>query len=298
MNDASVYRDSIARGSKTFNFAAKFFGAEKARDAAMLYHWCRGCDDTIDELTGEEQMRGLNQLRQSTEQALNGHGNDAPSRALATLATKYRIPAHYPNELIEGMAMDVAFQPPRNFKEAELYCYRVAGVVGLMMAHIMGISDERALRSACDLGIAMQLTNISRDVMADYAMGRCYLPQELLQKHGLDVNNYAQAESREALARVVGELLDKADEYYASGQSGARYLSLRSSFVILIARFTYARIGNKVRARGAKAWDRRQFTNGAEKLLCLAQATIEWLKQSFDRPAWNPCPIQHVWRMP
>lgn len=291
-----ICRDSIARGSKTFTFASRFFGREKARDAALLYHWCRNCDDTVDESTGENQRLGLEKLKLEVAEALSGKpGDSVPTQALAYLVAKYSIPAHYPNELIEGMAMDADFKTPRDLQELELYCYRVAGVVGLMMAHILGVSSESALRSACDLGMAMQLTNISRDVMADHAIGRCYIPEDVLCRHGLNLMNYADPGRRAQLNAAVGDLLAAADGYYASGEYGARFLSARSSFVILIARFAYARIGDKVRALGC---GERQITSPVEKLGCLFKAAKVWALQLLRRPRWQPAPIQQIWRLP
>ncbi len=291
-----ICRDSIARGSKTFAFASRFFGREKARDAALLYHWCRNCDDTVDESSGENQRLGLEQLKLGVAEALSGKpGKSVPTQALAYLVTKYSIPAHYPTELIEGMAMDAQFKTPRDLQELELYCYRVAGVVGLMMAHILGVSSETALRSACDLGMAMQLTNISRDVMADHGNGRCYIPEDVLSRHGLNVMNYAEPGRRGQLNAAVGDLLAAAEGYYASGEYGARFLSARSAFVILIARFAYARIGAKVRAFGCAE---RQITSRFEKFFCLLKAAQVWTYQLLRRPRWQPASIQQIWRLP
>ncbi len=299
MNDEALIRlcrDSIARGSKTFTFASRFFGAEKARDAALLYHWCRNCDDTVDDSTGESRTLGLARIKEEVDRAIGGQaGESVPARALAYLVAKYDIPAHYPRELIEGMTMDAQFETPKSIGELELYCYRVAGVVGLMMAHILGVSSEFALRSACDLGIAMQLTNISRDVLADHALGRCYIPESVLARHGLTAANYAEPARRDKLNMAIKELLVLADGYYASGEYGARFLSKRSSFVILIARFAYARIGAKVRARGCVE---RQVTSRSEKILCLFKAALTWCRQYFTRPRWRPATIQQVWRLP
>ena len=102
--------------------------------------------------------------------------------ALQYIVRRYGIPAHYASELIEGMAMDVRGIRYANLRELLLYCYRVAGTVGLMMSHVMGLRDESALKHAADLGIAMQLTNIARDVTEDASMGRIYLPLDWLDE--------------------------------------------------------------------------------------------------------------------
>ena len=221
-------------------------------------------------------------------------------QALHHVVQKHKIPDHYPLELIAGMAMDTHFEIPETMEELDLYCYRVAGVVGLMMAHVMGISDERALKNACDLGIAMQLTNIARDVLADHELKRCYLPLDLLKKYSLDKDTFAEPQNREKLTRVVNELLDRADQFYKSGEAGTLFLDRKSALVILIARFTYARIGQKVRNAGIEAWDKRQITGGFEKLFCLGQALKTWLYQTLR---WGPRshpsqPIRQIWRFP
>ncbi len=299
MNRAELVRHcqkSIAKGSKTFTFASRFFSREKMQDAAILYQWCRHCDDAIDACPPEGKHEQLQILRQKTGEALNGLASDVPFRALTYLVKKHSIPAHYPLELIEGMAMDAEFSIPANEQELKLYCYRVAGVVGLMMSHVMGVSDEKALRHACDMGMAMQLTNISRDVIDDWKMNRCYLPLDLLARHGLTVENFAGEENRERLVAAVNEVLTWADEYYRSGEAGTPFLSRTSALVILIARFTYARIGDKVRVAGPRAWDTRQYTSGFEKTVCLMKAAWIWLKQLGGRRKFQVAPIKQVWR--
>ncbi len=299
MNKAELVRHcrkSIAKGSKTFTFASRFFAREKMQDAAILYQWCRHCDDAIDACPPERKREELASLRQKTANALSGMATEVPFRALAYLVRKHAIPPHYPLELIEGMAMDAEFAPPQNEQELKLYCYRVAGVVGLMMSHVMGVSDEKALRHACDLGMAMQLTNIARDVIDDWKMNRCYLPKDVLARHGLDFSNYTAEENREKLAGAVAEILNWADEYYRSGESGTPYLDRTSSLVILIARFTYAQIGVKVRTAGPRAWDRRQYTLGWEKTVCLMKAAWTWIKHSGSRRRFRVAPIRQVWR--
>lgn len=287
---------SIARGSKTFTFASRFFPREKMQDAALLYQWCRHCDDAIDACPADQKRERIAELRMKTEDAIRGVADETSFRALAYLLRKHSIPAHYPRELIEGMAMDAEFRPPVDLHELKLYCYRVAGVVGLMMAHVMGVSDVKALRHACDLGMAMQLTNISRDILDDFRMGRRYLPDELLRDYGLDANNFALPEKRSELARACSRLLDLAEDYYRSGEAGTPFLSRPSALVILIARFTYGRIGDKVRSADAAAWDTRQYTTVFEKWICLGKALRLWIFQLFAHKRFKMAPLSEIWR--
>ena len=121
-------------------------------------------------------------------------------------------------------------------KELLLYCYRVAGTVGLMMSHVMGLRDESALKHAADLGIGMQLTNIARDIIEDAAMGRIYLPLSWLQEAQIPAAEVAAPEYREKLAMLSLRLLREADRYYRSGDAGLWYLSFRSACAVSAAR--------------------------------------------------------------
>ena len=168
-------REMITHGSKSFSLASRLFPKKEREAAFMLYGWCRFCDDQIDEAVeqGKPELLSdrLGWLREETRNAFAGvPSNHAVFVAFSHLIKEYRIPEHYALELLEGMAMDVRNTRYETFDDLLVYCYRVAGVVGLMMSHVMGISSEDALRRACDLGLAMQLTNISRDILAYFSI--------------------------------------------------------------------------------------------------------------------------------
>ncbi|HSF59620.1 MAG TPA: phytoene/squalene synthase family protein, partial [Candidatus Binatia bacterium] len=252
----------IRKGSKSFSLAARLFHPD-IRDAAFfLYGWCRYCDDQIDQNgttgTREELAKRVKALKEHTASAFSFAEQREPVFvALQYIAHRFGIPAHYALELIEGMAMDVRGTRYATLKELLLYCYRVAGTVGLMMSHVMGLRDEKALKHAADLGIAMQLTNIARDITEDAAMGRIYLPLSWLQEAGIDPEEIAAPEHREKLAMLTLRLLREADRYYHSGDAGLWYLSLRSACAVAAARHVYAEIGSLLLKRGARAWDQR-----------------------------------------
>ena len=182
----------IKVGSRSFSLAARLFYADTRDAAFFLYGWCRFCDDQIDQTMNLRlQENRVVELRASTTAAFSGQpGTNPVFVALEYIAGKYRIPSHYALELVEGMAMDVRKERYWDVEELVGYCYRVAGTVGLMMVHVMGISDEKALRHAADLGTAMQLTNIARDVLEDAAMGRVYLPLSWLDAMGVPEKNW------------------------------------------------------------------------------------------------------------
>jgi len=293
----------IRKGSKSFSLAARLFGAETRDAAFFLYGWCRYCDDQVDEAgrteSQEELARRVKRLKECTASAFSF----APQRepvfvALQYIAHRYGVPAHYALELIEGMAMDVRGTRYGTLKELLLYCYRVAGTVGLMMSHVMGLRDERALKQAADLGIAMQLTNVARDITEDAARGRIYLPLSWLNEVSIVPEEIALLEHREKLGMLTLRLLREADRYYRSGDAGLWYLSLRSACAVAAARHVYAEIGASLLRKGACAWDRRTYVTGPLKVWVMARAVTGVLRSVPERlwRPWSPAPLRMVWK--
>jgi phytoene synthase len=176
--------------------------------------------------------------------------------------------------------------------ELLLYSYRVAGVVGLMLCHVFGVSDRNALRNAADLGIAMQLTNICRDVREDLERGRIYLPADVLAASGaLGVGDFDSA----LVARAVERLLAIADRYYRSGDAGMYALPLRAALAVRAARLVYSAIGQELEKRGFDAMRGRAVVPGWKKLALLGRAVFEELggrlrARIFGRPRALPGP--------
>ncbi|MBB4633500.1 phytoene/squalene synthase family protein [Sphingosinicella soli] len=301
---------SIARGSRSFALASRLFDPATRRRAWLLYAWCRHCDDVID---GQEGGHGrvergatvearLAELAQRSQAALqNKIGDINAFGAFSAVAYETRMPATYPLTHIAGYAMDVHERRFRSIEDTLDYCHHVAGVVGEMMAIVMGVrpEDREMLLRAADLGIAFQLTNIARDVFDDAALGRCYLPEDWLADAGLPPGDHMRPEHRGALVGIVARLLDLADIYYASAREGARRLPRRASWAVLCAADIYAAIGSSVRAAGAGAWDHRQSTSVGRKLAFVMRTAFAphvtaplpprpplWKKG--DTPDWMP----------
>jgi phytoene synthase len=294
-------RTMIRTGSKSFSLAAAIFGDEERSAAFLLYGWCRYCDDAIDDLAHDplEQTRQLESLRERTRAAFAGERmTDPVFVAFQHVVKRYAIPSHYALELLEGMAMDVAKQTYATLPDLMLYCYRVAGTVGLMMCHIMRVSDPRALAHACDLGSAMQLTNISRDVLDDVAMGRVYLPLDWLAAEGVRPGEIALPKNRAAVARVVKRLLTHAEKFYRSGDQGLQYLAFRPSCAIKAARNVYSEIGVQVARRGQHAWDERVWIRTGRKCWVMARGVLSVMASLPVRwrSPWRPRPIDSIWR--
>lgn len=296
-------REIITKGSKSFSLAAKLFDAQTRDAAIFLYGWCRYCDDQVDEAgksgKRDELDRRLKALRECTASAFSLEPQQEPVFvALQYIVHRYGIPAHYAIELIEGMAMDVQGTRYANLRELLLYCYRVAGTVGLMMSHVMGLRDESALKHAADLGIAMQLTNIARDVTEDASMGRIYLPLDWLDEANIAPDEIASPANREKLAVITLRMLREADRYYRSGDAGLWYLSFRSSCAVSAARHVYSEIGALLVKRGARAWDQRTYVTGARKLWVVLRGVLSLIRSAPARifKPWTPGPLKTVWK--
>ena len=295
-------REIITRGSKSFSLAARLFDPQTRDAAFFLYGWCRYCDDQVDEAgksgNRDELERRLKALREKTASAFSLEPQQEPVFvALQYIVHRYGIPTHYAIELIEGMAMDVRGTRYANLRELLLYCYRVAGTVGLMMSHVMGLREESALKHAADLGIAMQLTNIARDITEDAAMGRIYLPLSWLDEAKIVHDEIAALGHREKLAVITVRLLREAERYYRSGDAGLWYLSFRSACAVSAARHVYAEIGSLLLRRGARAWDRRTYVTGSRKLWVVLRGVLSLIRSVPARifKPWTPGPLKTVW---
>lgn len=278
-------RDSIAKGSKSFALASKLFAPDVRERAWLLYSWCRKCDDIAD---GQDHGGALSRvddaaerlafLRDMTERALAGETTGDPAfDALGLVAKECALPPQWPRDLIQGFAMDAADFSPRTEAELLTYCYHVAGVVGLMMAVIMGVSpdDEDTLKRANDLGLAFQLANIARDVSEDADAGRCYIPAEWLAEADVPPGEHMKTHHRPAMARVAQRLADLSAGYEASARIGAQRLPFRSRWAVLSAAGIYGDIAREVAQRGDHAWDHRVVTSKAAKAGWVARAFVE-----------------------
>ena len=296
---------SIEVGSKSFAAATRLFDRSTRRSVVMLYCWCRYCDDVVDgQILGHrgsvderrDPVERLAHLRRLTRQAYAGEPMSEPAfRALQQVVRRHAIPEILPAEHLAGFAMDVAGRRYRTIEDTLEYCYHVAGVVGAMMAKVMGVHDGAVLDRACDLGIAFQLTNIVRDIVEDAEFGRVYLPEDWLAAEGVPRVEIAAPEHRAGVARVAARVLELADRYYDSAAGGISALPLRSAWAVATARGVYRSIGRAVLARGARAWDTRTVTSRAEKIRQAASGGAVAMASRFNGTRSR---FQHLWRRP
>lgn len=275
--DPQQARAIIVTHSKSFSLASLLLGATTRTAVERLYAYCRRADDAIDCAAPGEHGAALERL-QSELNAV--YEQDAPLDPIAvglrTVARAYQIPREYPAALLEGLALDVTGKRYATIDELLHYCWCVAGSVGAMMCHVLGVTRQRAVVHGVHLGIAMQLTNICRDVAEDWQRGRLYLPGELLPD--LELRGTVPPRSaRRALAGAVERLLSEANAFYRSGDAGLRYLPLRARFAVAVARRLYSGIGYELAERRFDATLGRARVPGARKVQCVARGALDTL---------------------
>ena len=274
-DDLAACRAAIRAGSKSF-FAASMLLPPRVRSSAYgLYAFCRLSDDAVDE-TGGDRAAALARLERRLTAALAGRPANHPAdRALAEVLARHAIPEALPRALLEGFAWDIEGRRYDTLSDLAAYAARVAGAVGAMMTLVMGVRDADALARACDLGVAMQFTNIARDVGEDARAGRLYLPRDWLDAAGLDADAFlSEPRLSPGLKRVVADLLTAADGLYARAEPGIAALPLSCRPAIRAAGTIYAQIGRAVEENGLDSITRRARVSGAHKAGLLARAAL------------------------
>ena len=297
--DLAACKQLLANGSRTFLAASKLLPAAVRDPACALYAFCRLADDEVDGQTGGGAPRAahdaearvaasqaVGRLRRRLDDLYAGRpGPEAADRALAAVVRRFEIPAVLPHALIEGFEWDAAGRRYETLHDLQAYAARVAGTVGAMMALLMGVRTAAGLARACDLGVAMQLSNIARDVGEDARLGRLYLPRQWLREAGICPDGWlAQPRHSAALGGVVQRLLREADALYTRVDAGVATLPLGCRPGINAARFLYAQIGLEVERQGLNAVDRRAVVSRRRKATSLLRAMLTLLPDDSWRP--------------
>ncbi len=273
-DDLEHCREAIRHGSLSFHAASKLLPA-KVRDPALaLYAFCRLADDEVDE--GDHQASAVLRLQERLDAAYAGTPKNAPEdRAFAAIVEDFEMPRALPEALLEGLAWDAAEHRYDTLSGVRDYSARVASAVGAMMCVLMRVRDPDALARACDLGVAMQLTNIARDVGEDARMGRIYLPLDWLAEAGIDPINFVREPlPTDDVRRMVKRLLAEANRLYLRSEAGIDVLPLQARTGIWAARLIYAGIGKQLRRQGYDSISMRARTSGRQKLGWVAQASM------------------------
>jgi 15-cis-phytoene synthase len=268
-DDGAACREMLRAGSRTFLAASLALPRAVSNPACALYAFCRIADDEFDLNGGGADT--LARLRDRLDRIYDRRPLPIPAdRAFAEVAWRFAIPRALPDALLEGFAWDAEGRRYASLADLNAYAVRVAGTVGAMMAMLMGQRAPDVVARACELGVAMQLTNIARDVGEDARAGRLYLPLDWLREAGVDPDAFlARPVFSEALASVIRRLLRVADLHYASSEGGIARLPAACSAGIMAARILYAEIGRDVERCGCDSVSRRAVVTPLRKALLI-----------------------------
>ncbi len=274
--DLAACRTLMRSGSRSFHAAAHLLPRRVREPATALYAFCRLADDAVDCADSDGGHAALAQLRTRLEMACRGAPGDNPAdRALASVITRFQIPQCLLEALLEGFAWDLEGRRYATLDDLLDYAARVAGSVGVMMAILMGARSPQALARACELGVAMQLTNIARDVGEDARAGRLYLPLDLLDAAGVDPARFLAAPAASApVARVVGQVLEVAESLYRASSQGIADLPPACRPGIRAAGLIYADIARAIARNGHDTVTSRAHVSTRRKAALLARSMV------------------------
>ena len=274
-------------GSKTFFAASRLLPMRVRAAAIALYAFCRVADDLVDQ--GGDAQANLSILKQRLDLIYAGTPTDAvEDHALALVVQHHQLPRLFLDALLEGFAWDAQGRRYQTMEDLQAYAARVAATVGGMMCWIMGPQAPLTLARACELGVAMQLTNIARDVGHDASIGRLYLPRRWLVEAGVQPEVWLAGPGfTPAIAQVVARLLDEADRLYKQAHSGIAALPPDCRAAICAASMIYAEIGHQLRREGLDSVNKRTVVSTTRKLMLLASAwtQVHWIRVADHTPA-------------
>ncbi|MBP1656842.1 MAG: crtB [Bacteroidetes bacterium] len=271
----------------TFYFASHMLPREKREAAYAVYAFCRHADNLVDVRGGETTLapdvpERLAALRGELTDMYEGAAETTSWPALQAVIRRHQIPRRYFDALIDGVEMDLSPRVFKTFAELDVYCYRVASVVGLIMSHVFGATSEEALRDAAYLGTAMQLTNILRDVGEDYRLGRIYLPRDEMERFGVGERIIAEGVVTEDVRRLLEFQIARAREYYRIAQPGIALLpNDGSQLCVRLMSTLYARILDAIEDNGYNVFSRRAHVPFRTK----CRVALSVVTRLSDRPS-------------
>lgn len=281
-------RSQTAFYSKSFFLSSALLPKEKRWDTYALYSFCRYADNIVDRprnRTPEELIQEVEALAGELHIAYKTGESEHPIiKSFIHVAMKYQIPIIYPLELLEGVKMDLERNRYETFDDLYLFAYRVAGVVGILMTYVLGYKDESAFEYAEKLGVAMQLTNILRDVQEDKNMGRIYLPQQEIRQFDLQEEDFFNENITPNFRKFMNFQVNRAHQHYLEAHDGIKLLTENTQFAIYAASKIYKGILLKIEARNYNPFLGRVFVSQGKKLLILLG---ELLRTRFLRPVFT-----------
>ncbi len=266
-------RLATAHHSKSFFISTLMLPPKRRWATFGLYGFCRHADNLIDnprKRSDAELISEATSLAKEMKIAYRTGESEHPVvQAFIVVAQKYKIPIEYPLDLIKGVQMDIQNKQYETFEDLYTFCYRVAGVVGLMMTYVLGYKDKKAFQYAEKLGIAMQLTNILRDIQEDKNMGRIYIPLEELHRFGIDRQHVIDEKMDDNFKKLMQFQVKRAHDYYKEADLGIPMLATESQFAIYSASKIYRGILNKIEAQDFNPFLGRVFVPQVKKFAIL-----------------------------
>ena len=276
MNPHDYCRDRAAKSGSSFYYSFVFLPPERRRAITALYAFCREVDDVVDECTEIEIANAkLEWWRTELERVFDGEPAHPVGQALKDVITRFELPREQLMEIIDGMAMDLAQARYADFKSLQLYCYRVASVVGLLSAEIFGYTDRHTLKYAHDLGMAFQLTNIIRDVGDDARRGRIYLPIDELERFNVPASDILESRHTPEFRRLMEFQAERAYHFYDQAMAQLPACDHRSQRPGLIMAAIYRALLDEIARDGFLVLDRRTSLTPARKIWL---AGITWFR--------------------
>jgi len=275
--------------AKTFYLGTKFMDPDKARAIWAVYAWCRRTDDIVDAPRGglKYLMREIKTWSERTEKIWGGEAFDVVDLPLVDTVQKYPDMDIQPfKDMIEGMLMDLSQDRYATFEELYVYCYRVAGTVGLMTLPVMGtapgVTHKEAVEPALSLGIALQLTNILRDVGEDARRGRIYLPQEDLEKFGVTEEQILAGRMDENYVRMMQFQIARARDYFDKSEDGISKLQESARMPVRASLDLYRKILERIEGNGYDNFRKRAYVSKLEKFLTLPSSYFKCVEAAKE----------------
>ncbi len=274
LNLAYAYCEEITQEhSATFYLASALLPGEQRRAIRALYAFCRVSDDLIDRPDGESALSAIHLARfeRWRERSLSSRPpeDDLVASAWADARARFGIPRQYAEQLLDGVARDLEVKRYATFSDLARYCYGVASTVGLMSMHIVGFEDDRAVPYAVKMGVALQLTNILRDVGEDWENGRLYLPLDELAAFGLSEADIAAQSNDYRWRAFMAFQIERARRLYAEAMPGLALLERRGRVAVAAAAELYRAILDDIEAHHYDVFSRRAHVSGRRKALHL-----------------------------
>jgi len=266
--------DVTASHSKSFYFASQLLPEEKRSAVRALYAFCRSVDDIVDEESAKDRNFELDYWRDIVRGA-SASDDDLVAAAWVDTLTRYHIPRHYAIQLIDGVARDLVQTRYQTFDELATYCYGVASTVGLMSMYIVGFQSNQAVPYAIKLGVALQMTNILRDVGEDYRNGRVYLPRDEVVFYGIRESDIAEGKVTRNWRQFMHFQIQRTRDLYEESWSGIKLLEPEGRLAIGAASILYRGILDEIEKNDYNVFSRRASLSLSEKLKRLPEL---WIK--------------------